>query len=40
VFNYGPGAHRIDASIPDSAIVIGQREIEAQGVTAYRTQHK
>ncbi|NIE68265.1 beta-galactosidase [Burkholderia sp. Ax-1719] len=40
VFNYGPGAHRIDANIPDSAIVIGQREIEAQGVTAYRTQHK
>ncbi|WP_321886961.1 beta-galactosidase [Paraburkholderia bannensis] len=40
VFNYGPGIERIDASVPDSAIVIGQREIDAQGVTAYRTQHK
>ncbi|WP_322048446.1 beta-galactosidase [Paraburkholderia sp. J67] len=39
VFNYGPGSHRIAASVPDSAFVIGQREIEAQGVAAYRTQH-
>lgn len=37
VFNYGPGAHTLDAAIPDAAIVIGTRHIEAAGVAAYRS---
>ncbi|MCG5071867.1 beta-galactosidase [Paraburkholderia tagetis] len=37
VFNYGPGTHHIAATIPDDAFVIGTREIEPQGVVAYRT---
>ena len=40
VFNYGPGTHRIEATIPEDAFVIGAREIEPQGVAAYHTtQH-
>ncbi|QJP71686.1 beta-galactosidase [Burkholderia glumae] len=37
VFNYGPEPYRIDAAIPDAAIVVGARCIEAAGVAAYRT---
>ncbi|MDR3095957.1 MAG: beta-galactosidase [Paraburkholderia sp.] len=37
VFNYGPHTHRIAATIPDHAFVIGGREIEPQGVAAYHT---
>ncbi|WP_246794825.1 beta-galactosidase [Burkholderia perseverans] len=37
VFNYGPQPYRIDAAIPDAAIVVGARCIEAAGVAAYRT---
>ncbi|WP_322029386.1 beta-galactosidase [Paraburkholderia sp. J76] len=37
VFNYGPLTHTLSADIPDEAIVMGSRTIEAQGVSAYRT---
>ncbi|WP_321785313.1 beta-galactosidase [Paraburkholderia sp. J94] len=36
VFNYGPGTHTIDASVPDNAFVIGTRAVGPQGVSAYR----
>jgi len=39
VFNYGPATHRIATTIPDDAFVIGTREVEPQGVSAYRTPH-
>ncbi|WP_118178509.1 beta-galactosidase [Paraburkholderia phosphatilytica] len=37
VFNYGPQTYTLAADIPDDALVFGSREIEAQGVAAYRT---
>ncbi|GAB7535545.1 beta-galactosidase [Burkholderia sp. 3C] len=37
VFNYGPAAHELDAAVPDAAILIGARRIEAAGVAVYRS---
>ncbi len=36
-FNYGPDPIELDAAIPDDAIVIGTRRIEAAGVSVHRT---
>jgi beta-galactosidase len=37
VFNYGTQTHTLQADIPGDAFLIGSRDIEPQGIAAYRT---
>jgi beta-galactosidase len=37
VFNYGTQTHTLQADLPSDAFLIGSRDIEPQGIAAYRT---